>query len=113
MFGKQEVPIISDGADVPTTAIEAVKGPPSNSASDDEVKEKGYIHDVRQKETARSGLSPLFHRSAKRDPNDCATQPSVFDDPEQAKYNQPSPRYENLHRFDPRFTWTWGEERVS
>lgn len=56
-------------------------------------------------------LNSLWKRSAKHDPNEIATKPSVYDDPEQAKYFQPHEKYENLHRFDPSFKWTWGEEK--
>ncbi|SPO03593.1 related to MFS transporter [Cephalotrichum gorgonifer] len=56
-------------------------------------------------------LSSLFRRSEKRNAEDVATQPSVYDDPQQAVYYQPHPAYENLHRFDPTFKWTWGDEK--
>ncbi|OCH95684.1 MFS general substrate transporter [Obba rivulosa] len=51
-----------------------------------------------------------FWRRPKRELDNIATQPSVFDDPVTLEVYRPPPAYENVHRFDPDARWTWREE---
>ncbi|KAF4776708.1 major facilitator superfamily transporter [Colletotrichum scovillei] len=66
--------------------------------------------DLRQQDAPIIPILSFFKKKNGYDPNAIATQPSVYDHPSTAKFFQPHPKYENLHRFDPTFRWSWGEE---
>ncbi|OTA99079.1 hypothetical protein M426DRAFT_68493 [Hypoxylon sp. CI-4A] len=73
-------------------------------------REDGIVNATPALGTVEAHRRLWFWKSNRQNPNDIATQPSVYDHPDTAPQYQPRDDWENLHRFDPQARWTWGEE---
>jgi hypothetical protein len=78
------------------------------------VHDKNIAKDFAEQDDLTHGIASTCKTlwSKPQDLDAIATKRSVFDDDELGKFYAPPADYENAHRFDPTFRWTFREERA-
>lgn len=78
------------------------------------VHDKNTTKDFAEQDDLDQGIASTWELlwSKPQDLDAIATKRSVFDDDELGKFYAPPADYENAHRFDPTFRWTFREERA-
>jgi hypothetical protein len=78
------------------------------------IHDRNTAKDFAEQDDLDQGIASTWRSlwSKPQDLDAIATKRSVFDDDELGKFYAPPADYENAHRFDPTFRWTFREERA-
>ena len=107
----------SDEKPRPSDGINTTPTDSSSDSASSNSKEKDAQHVPRELIASQNrapvgpAINAFWRRKEDRlNPEEIATQPSVYDDLTLAPFYKPRADYENLAVFDPNERWTWGEE---